>query len=306
MELVTRVAQLSISKCQALTLKNKPCKMNALNSGFCSRHQHRPVVDLDLKDRCIAIKKDEQRCPYPAHSSTHPYCRIHGHKTSNSTRPDKCDSDSNEDDSENDSDWNQDDSEYDLNSNQGDCENASQIESGSSTSLVEPLTQGTLDGLCGMYASVNAFHALQPLKQQDQDELTQQLMKITTIKEVPDGTNIDKVVQYVKAICVFMNTKYPKILFSVHPHVSFKLAFQVFQFLDKIDYETSTVLIGLFGAAQHWTVIHGRYQDAYCIFDSNAKEPRWELSKKGIDFKDPKAYRIHWAIKISRTQREDE
>jgi hypothetical protein len=149
----------------------------------------------------------------------------------------------------------------------------------------KPFFQGSLDGACGIYASINVFHNLKILTASQQETLAKYVFENSAIQDVHDGVTRWKVKRYLEIICQVMNNtdkghNYRVVL--VQP----KTLTELFQILDTLNYNSMGAVIGYSGESPHWTVIRGVCKDGYNIFDSSANKPFWKMPKSKMNLQE--------------------
>jgi hypothetical protein len=128
---------------------------------------------------------------------------------------------------------------------------------------IQPLKQGDLDGLCGVYAVFNAVRCVSqsdPMSiEEDYDKSCEIFSwpfveKIVTIDTVVNGSDVDVIIK----LLTLLQDRLKSFKFK-----QIKRKFDIFKLLDK-----GPVIVGFEGMDNHWTVISG-YDDKYFyLFDS--------------------------------------
>ena len=145
---------------------------------------------------------------------------------------------------------------------------------------IEPLNQGDLDGLCGIYAIINAIRVLYPKKfsRNDQDMLFQFLTEYA-IKEqgnlglIHAGLGVRHMQELVNVGLEYLSEEILLDVDATRPWRKSSSKPPLDLDLMKLLFTPNTsLIIGLERPSQHWTVIKGYDKGEFLVFDSEDHE----------------------------------
>lgn len=134
--------------------------------------------------------------------------------------------------------------------------------------------QGSYDGLCGLYSSINLLSHLTELKETQKQTVVDKTKKNLTIADVWDGVGIIKLREMLNIGIDTVNNLYLK-------NMSLKMApcsksitnnASFFTLLQSIDWQITALLIRITGIMSHYTTVVGLNEKSLKTLDSTANK----------------------------------